>query len=114
MSKGEETRSAIVNRALALVSKNGLAGVSIGDLAHELKMSKSGLFAHFQSKDNLEVAVLEEATRRFQQMVVLPALRRPRGEPRVRAIFENWLVWAQADFLPGGCIFQAAAVELDD
>src|SRR5688572_32933520 len=77
-------------------------------------MSKSGLFAHFSSKENLQVAVLEEAIARFVAIVVGPALKYPRGEPRVRALLDRWLDWSKADFLPGGCIFVMASVELDD
>ena len=97
-----------------MASELGLEALSIGALATSLKMSKSGLFAHFQSKDNLHLAILEEAMRRFQELVVLPALKKPRGEPRVRALFDYWIAWSQSDFLPGGCIFLTAAVELDD
>jgi AcrR family transcriptional regulator len=83
-------------------------------LAERVGMSKSGLFAHFSSKDNLQVAVLDEAVRRFVELVISPALRERRGEPRLRALMERWLAWAEQDFMPGGCIFFAAAVELDD
>lgn len=114
MTKGEDTRQAILAQALSLASEVGLAGVSIGMLAERVKMSKSGLFAHFSSKDNLEVAILDEAARRFVDLVVVPALREKRGEPRVRALFDRWLLWDDQDFMPGGCIFVAAAVELDD
>ena len=114
MTKGEDTRQAILGEALSLASEVGLGGVSIGALAERVRMSKSGLFAHFSSRENLEVAILDEAARRFVDLVVVPALREKRGEPRVRALFERWLLWARQDFLPGGCIFAAAAVELDD
>lgn len=114
MAKGEDTRQAILSEALSLASELGLAGVSIGALADRVKMSKSGLFAHFSSKENLDVAILEETGRRFVDLVVVPALREKRGEPRVRAMFDRWLAWEDADFMPGGCIFVAAMVELDD
>lgn len=114
MSKGEETRSHVLREALALASEVGLEGVSIGKLADRVGLSKSGLFAHFDSKESLQVQILAEAIARFADMVVAPAIKKPRGEPRVRALFENWLKWAVADFMPGGCIFIAAAVELDD
>lgn len=114
MSKGEETRSAVLTHALALASRLGLDGVTIGLLADEAGLSKSGLFAHFKSKEALQVAILEEAASRFVAGVVSPALRKPRGEPRVRALYENWLQWIRSDFLPGGCIFIQAMVELDD
>jgi AcrR family transcriptional regulator len=114
MSKGAETKQQILEQALRLASESGLEGLTIGALAARVGMSKSGLFAHFSSKDNLDVAVLEEAARRFVDVVVAPALREPRGEPRVRAMLAGWLRWVKQDFLPGGCIFLAAAVELDD
>jgi AcrR family transcriptional regulator len=114
MSKGEATRGAVVGHALSLASEVGLEGLTIGKLATRVGLSKSGLFAHFSSKENLEVAVLEEATRRFVDVVIVPALKEQRGEPRVRALFEGWMRWSKADFMPGGCIFIAAAVELDD
>jgi AcrR family transcriptional regulator len=113
-SKGEETRREILDQALRLSSELGVAGLSIGALASRVGMSKSGLFAHFSSKDNLQVAVIEDASRRFIEMVVAPALRERRGEPRVRALLHGWLDWSQQDFMPCGCVFMAAATELDD
>lgn len=114
MSKGDETRREILGHALALASEVGLEGLSIGLLAERVGMSKSGLFAHFSSKERLQVAVLEEASQRFVGLVVSPALRAARGKPRLTALFERWLSWSQQDFMPGGCIFFAAAGELDD
>lgn len=114
MGKGEATRSGILGTALSLASEVGLEGLSIGALAERAGMSKSGLFAHFGSKEELQVAVLDEAARRFVELVVAPALKERRGEPRVRALFERWLLWARQDFQPGGCVFLAASVELDD
>jgi AcrR family transcriptional regulator len=114
MGKGEETRRDILGSALALASQVGLEGLSIGLLAAEVGMSKSGLFAHFESKERLQLAVLEEANQRFVELVLAPALRAPRGTPRLIALFERWLSWAEQDFMPGGCIFMSAASELDD
>jgi AcrR family transcriptional regulator len=114
VTKGEETRSAVLGSALSLASQLGLEGVTIGRLAEECGMSKSGLFAHFASKENLAVAILDEAVARFVAQVISPALKKPRGEPRLRALFERWLDWSKADFMPGGCIFVHASVELDD
>lgn len=112
--KGETTRGAVLGHALALASEAGLEGVTIGTLAERAAMSKSGLFAHFASKEALQIAILDEATARFVAQVVLPALKKPRGEPRVRALLERWLAWAKADFMPGGCVFVASIAELDD
>jgi len=111
VSKGEQTRQAILGRAFELASVVGVSGLTIGRLAEETGLSKSGLFAHFGSKEALDVAVVEEASRQFVQEVMVPALREPRGEPRVRALFDRWLVWGQR---PGGCFFVGASAELDD
>jgi AcrR family transcriptional regulator len=108
------TRSAILEHAMNLASQVGLSGVSIGHLAQDLKLSKSGVFAHFQSKEALQIQVLETAAARFVVEVVKPALAAPRGEPRLRALFERWLAWAKSQATPGGCLFVAASVELDD
>jgi AcrR family transcriptional regulator len=114
VSKGASTRDAVLGHALALASEVGLEGVTIGTLADRAKMSKSGLFAHFDSKEALQLAVLDEAVRRFVEQVVAPALREKRGEPRLRALLDNWRRWANADFMPGGCVFVASIAELDD
>lgn len=111
VAKGEETRQAILVRAFEIAKIVGLSGLSIGRLAEDTGLSKSGLFAHFGSKEALEVAVVEEAARQFVQAVMAPALRQPRGEPRIRALFEHWVLWGQR---PGGCFFVAAIAELDD
>jgi AcrR family transcriptional regulator len=112
MPKGDSTRHAILDRATDLASQVGLTGLTIGRLADELDLSKSGLFAHFQSKESLQIKVLEYGAARFVELVVKPALGEPRGVPRLRALFERWMEWDGA--LPGGCVFAAAASELDD
>lgn len=114
MSKGAATRDRIVEQAMASASVEGLEGISLGRLAAELGMSKSGLFAHFASKEALQLDVLQAAADRFMQIVVRPAMAEPRGEPRVRSLFEHWLAWERHESLPGGCIFMHAAAELDD
>lgn len=114
MRKGEQTREAILERALTLASRIGLEGLSIGSLAEELGLSKSGLFAHFKSKEALVVQMLERAAERYSEVVVKPALAAPPGEPRVRALFERFLRWPELVPQPGGCIFVAASIELDD
>ena len=111
MAKGEETRQAILTRAFEVANVVGVSGLTIGRLAESTGLSKSGLFAHFGSKEALEVAVVQEAARQFVQEVMVPALRKPRGEPRVRALFEQWLHWGER---PGGCFFVGASAELDD
>jgi AcrR family transcriptional regulator len=112
MGKGDITRTAILDRATNLASQVGLTGLTIGRLADELDLSKSGLFGHFQSKEALQIQVLDHAAQTFIDQVVRPALAEPRGTPRLRALFERWLAWDDA--LPGGCVFVAAASELDD
>jgi AcrR family transcriptional regulator len=114
MRKGEKTREVILDRALRMASELGLEGITIGRLADELDLSKSGLFAHFSSKENLQVETLDRAAARFTEVVVRPALAVPAGEPRLRALFEGWLDWPKRVRQPGGCIFAAAAAELDD
>lgn len=114
MSKGEETRRAILSDALAQASVLGLEGLTIGSLARSTGLSKSGLYAHFDSKEALQRAVIDAARDRFVSMVVSPALRAPRGEPRIRALFDRWLEWEDLSELPGGCPFIAAGTELDD
>ena len=114
MGKGELTRNAILDRATALASRLGLGGLTIGHLSEELGLSKSGLFAHFGAKDALQVEILRFAAGRFVSEVVRPALAAPRGEPRVRAIFERWMDWGRSRVVPGGCLFVSSATELDD
>ncbi|MFW5926195.1 MAG: TetR/AcrR family transcriptional regulator [Myxococcota bacterium] len=112
MGKGERTRAAILDRALDRASLDGLEGLSIGVLAREAGMSKSGLFAHFDSKEGLQLEVLRHANERFVARVLAPALRERRGEPRLRAFFEGFLRW-ENDAFPGGCPIQAAAEQFD-
>jgi AcrR family transcriptional regulator len=111
VAKGEHTRHAILSRAFEVAKTVGLAGLSIGRLAEETGLSKSGLFAHFGSKEALCVAVVEEGAQQFVEFVMAPALQKPRGEPRIRALFERWIDWGQQT---GGCFFVGATAELDD
>lgn len=112
MSKGEATREAILDQALARASVVGLSGVSIGELASALSLSKSGLFAHFGSKEKLALAMLEHARGQFIEQVLAPAIKQPRGEPRVRALLERWLAWEESRV--GGCVFLQLGAEFDD
>lgn len=114
MSKGERTRAMILDEALALTSTDGLSGLTIGSLADRLGMSKSGLFAHFGSKEQLQAAVIARAGELFTDVVLKPALEQARGLPRVCALFENWIGWTKGNGLPGGCPMQAATLEFDD
>ena len=113
-TKGEQTRTAILDEALRIASKLGLEGLTIGSLADATGMSKSGLFAHFGSREDLQLAVLEHAAQRYGEMVFVPVLKIERGLPRLRALFERWLDWALESGLPGGCIMISAAAEYDD
>lgn len=112
--KGEATRSTVLGEALSQASVVGLRGVTIGTLATKAGLSKSGLFAHFKSKEALQLAILEEAITRFVAIVIAPSLREPRGRPRVAALLQSWKRWATSEFMPGGCVFVSAIVEIDD
>lgn len=115
MSKGQQTREAILTHAHVLASGVGLQGLSIGRLAGDLGLSKSGLFAHFGSMEALQLAVLEAAAARFVDQVLRPALDRPTGIERLETVFNNWLAWAAASTSKRhGCLLVAAAAELDD
>lgn len=116
VSKGDDTRDSVLRVALAQSSRVGLRGITIGGLADSLDMSKSGLFGHFGSKEGLQSAVMDYAADAFTQLVIRPALKEPRGEPRLRTLFARWLGWGgYADYaLPGGCIFVSVASEYDD
>src|SRR4051812_23660640 len=105
MSKGTETRERILDHAFRVASRDGVEGLTIGALATELGMSKSGLFAHFGSKEDLQIEVLRAASERFALNVVRPAINAPRGEPRVKKLFENWFKWVSGSISAGGCIF---------
>jgi AcrR family transcriptional regulator len=113
MRKGEQTRALILNEAVALASQLGLEGLSIGSLASRLKLSKSGLFAHFGSKTDLQLFTLKQVQELFRDRVFVPALQEPPGLPRLEALFSNWLAWLEHD-LPGGCLMLAASAEYDD
>ncbi|MET9264116.1 TetR/AcrR family transcriptional regulator [Amycolatopsis sp. NPDC004079] len=112
MSKGEATRQAVLDRAAATASRIGLAGLTIGSLAADTGMSKSGLFAHFQSKESLQTQVLAYARELFSDQVVRPALAAPRGKARVRALFEHWVATGKEG--GAGCLFVSASAEYDD
>lgn len=114
MGKGEDTRAQILDTAFDLSRQLGLKGLSIGMLAERLAMSKSGVFAHFGSKEELQLAVLDEAQARFSERVVRPALSAPRGLARLSVLFENWLNHSVTGPEPGGCLYVQAAAEFDD
>jgi len=113
-TKGERTRAAILDAALRIVSKAGLDGLTIGTLADATGMSKSGLFAHFGSREELLLAVLAHGQTEFTEVVFQPAMAKPRGLPRLKAMFINWLDWTESAELPGGCPMIGGATEFDD
>ncbi|HMV53417.1 MAG TPA: helix-turn-helix domain-containing protein [Rhodocyclaceae bacterium] len=114
MGKGEDTRNLILEAAVAQASEFGFESLTIGSLAERTGLSKSGLFAHFGSREELQVAAIEAAAARFTEMVFAPALKAPRGLPRIRALFDGWLDWTVRSGLGHGCPMQAAAIEFDD
>ena len=111
--KGQQTKLAIVAAALRLATQVGLEGLSIGALAEVMHMSKSGVFAHFGSREELQISVIHEYFRQFEQEVFYPALKSPRGLPRVEALFANWMKRVAVE-IQSGCIFISGAVEFDD
>lgn len=112
--KGEQTRKKILGRALALAGEVGLDGLSIGALASETRLSKSGLFAHFKSKETLQLEVLQATIDRFIAQVIQPALKAPRGEPRIRLLFQKNVAWIRGTEGRRGCLLQKLASEYAD
>ena len=113
MGKGQQTRTAILDEAVGLASRVGFNALTIGQLAESTGMSKSGLFAHFKSKESLQLETLERGRERFTDLVIRPTLAAPRGVARVRALIDNWLVW-ETQALQGGCLFVTGSTEYDD
>ncbi|HEU4944444.1 MAG TPA: TetR/AcrR family transcriptional regulator [Solirubrobacterales bacterium] len=112
--KGADTRKAILTRALDIASVDGLEGLTIGRLAGELEMSKSGVFAHFGSKQELQLVTVGAAAERFRAAVIEPALGTPDGVPRLRAIADAYLAHLEGDDYPGGCFWASTSAEYDD
>ena len=113
LQKGQQTRATILDAALGLASHVGLEGLSIGALAEVTGMSKSGVFAHFGSREELQISVVREYHNRFEEEVFFPAIREPRGLLRLGALFENWIKRVSME-LDSGCIYISGAVEFDD
>lgn len=111
--KGQQTRAAILDAALGLASHMGLEGLSIGALAEVTQMSKSGVFAHFGSREELQISVVREYHARFEEEVFYPALKEARGLPRLSALFERWVKRVSVE-IDSGCIYISGAVEFDD
>ncbi|HEY1688442.1 MAG TPA: TetR/AcrR family transcriptional regulator [Solirubrobacteraceae bacterium] len=114
MGKAATTRETILERSVDLASSEGLEGLTIGKLANDLHMSKSGLFAHFGSKQELQLATIEAAAARFAAEVVVPAQAFPEGAPRLRAYCERYLDYLEAGVFAGGCFWAATSAEFDD
>lgn len=113
LHKGQHTKAVIVDAALGLATQIGLEGLSIGALAEVTGMSKSGVFAHFGSREELQISVIRNYFRLFEEEVFYPALHQPRGLPRLRAMFDNWMKRVAVE-IQSGCIFISGAVEFDD
>ena len=113
LQKGQQTRAAILEAALGMASHMGLEGLSIGALAEVTGMSKSGVFAHFGSREELQISVIREYHARFEEEVFFPAMDEPRGLPRLAALFERWIRRVSVE-LDSGCIYISGAVEFDD
>ena len=113
LQKGQQTRAAILEAALGQASHMGLEGLSIGALAEVTQMSKSGVFAHFGSREELQISVIREYHARFEEEVFFPAMSEPRGLPRLQALFERWIKRVSVE-LDSGCIYISGAVEFDD
>lgn len=112
MAKGEDTKLIVLEAGLDMASQLGLECVTIGNLAKTTNMSKSGVFAHFQSKENLQIEILHYAARLFSEGVIIPALKIKAGTPRIRSLVDNWIQWASE--LTGGCIFVSASADFSD
>jgi AcrR family transcriptional regulator len=112
-AQGERTRNAILETAVHIASAEGLEGLTIGRLATELSMSKSGLFAHFGSKEDLQVATVEAARAIFIREVIKPAFESTEGLLRLWKLCDIWLSYVQSGVFRGGCFFAAAAAEFD-
>jgi len=113
MQKGQQTKTAIVDVALSLATQMGLEGLTIGAVAEMAGMSKSGVFAHFGSREELQISVIREYHQRFEQEVFYPVLSLPRGLPRLRALFANWMQRTSAE-IDSGCLYISGAAEFDD
>jgi len=113
LQKGQQTKAAIVDAALGLATQIGLEGLSIGALAEVTQMSKSGVFAHFGSREEMQISVVREYHQRFEEEVFFPSLGAERGLPRLRAMFANWMQRTSVE-IDSGCIYISGAVEFDD
>jgi AcrR family transcriptional regulator len=114
MEKSQSTRERILKQGLDLMSQSGLGGVTLGILAEKVGMSKSGLFAHFKSKEEVQISLLEHTAAVGAIHIIAPAMNAPEGLPRLQALVDNWFGWAPRAGLPGGCPVVAGMFEYDD
>src|SRR5580698_11322369 len=114
MAKAASTRERILDQGLALMSQSGLEGVTLGVLADQVGMSKSGLFAHFRSKEEVQISLLEHTAAVGAAHIIAPSMKEPEGLPRLKALVKNWFGWAPRAGLPGGCPVAAGLFEFDD
>jgi len=113
-TKGFQTRQIILKEALQLAETDGLEGLTIGKLSKVVGMSKSGLYAHFQSKEDLQIQILEEAARQFTEYVIKPATKAPKGISRMRELWKLWLDNIKSETSPSGCLIITSAAEFDE
>ena len=114
MIKRTKTRETILNEAIFIASKTGFEALTIGKLSKAVGMSKSGLFAHFNSKEQLQVDLLKAVEKKFIEIVIRPSLQAHRGEPRIQAFAKNLLKWDDSEFMPGGCMLHTSSIEFED
>ncbi|GLZ41759.1 TetR/AcrR family transcriptional regulator [Actinokineospora sp. NBRC 105648] len=113
LARGAETRRATLARAVDIASVEGLDGLTLGRLAGELRLSKSGIFAHFGSKEDLQLAAITFAEDVFAERVLKPSFQAPRGRPRLLALLDHWMEYSRSRVFPGGCFFSAITAEFD-
>jgi len=113
LQKGQQTKAAIIDTALGMATQIGLEGLSIGAVADAMQMSKSGVFAHFGSREELQISVIREYHQRFEMEVFFPSMQQARGLPRLRALFQNWMQRTSAE-IDSGCLYISGAAEFDD
>jgi AcrR family transcriptional regulator len=114
MAKAASTRERILDQGVALISRSGLEGVTLGVLADQVGMSKSGLFAHFRSKEEVQISLLEHTAEVGAAHIIAPSMNQPEGLPRLEALVQHWFGWAPRAGLPGGCPVAAGLFEFDD
>jgi len=114
MSIGQNTRNSILDEAIFIASKTGFEALTIGKLSRSVGMSKSGLFAHFNSKEQLQLDLLKAVKKKFIEIVISPSLQAPRGEVRIQVLAHNLIKWDDSGFMPGGCMLHTASIEFED